>query len=67
MKKGTCIKCGSEQVYTNIELGTKPIIPISTMGKAKHDYYVCINCGYSEIYTSNEFLDKIKDKWEKVK
>jgi len=66
MKSDKCPKCGATEVYTNINVSPKPIIPISTMGKAKIVHYVCAECGYTEMYFAEEYLGKIKQKWEKV-
>lgn len=74
MKSGTCPNCGSSDVYAGTNITFKGgrygsnTVPISAWYGAMLDNYVCVNCGYLESYISDRArLDKIKEKWVKVK
>ena len=73
MKKGSCPKCESKEVYKSPKpSGLKGInnvntIPVTSLSYALLDNYVCLNCGYSESYILKEKdKEKIKRKWEIV-
>lgn len=66
MNSGTCPKCQSKEIYTNLKKTPKHIIPLSTFGKAKITHYVCSSCGFTEMYFAREYLEKVKDSWDKV-
>ena len=64
MKKGTCPKCNSQEVYKapsnlKISIGEKPVTWCFA--------YICANCGYNEEYIENpKDLSKIRKKCKKV-
>lgn len=73
MKKGKCPRCGSEEVYSGIEVAPKSgpfgsnSIPISIVSIAAIDNYVCTDCGYLESYIAEpEKLKEIAEKWPKT-
>jgi predicted nucleic-acid-binding Zn-ribbon protein len=73
MKSGKCPKCGSSDVYVEIDMPLKggPFgsnsIPVSFTSMAPLDNYVCVGCGYVESYVADEDqLAAIKRKWSKV-
>jgi len=73
LKQGKCPKCGSEEVYSGIEVYPKSgpfgsnSIPISIVSIAALDNYVCTDCGYVETYIADtEKLKEIDKKWPKV-
>jgi predicted nucleic-acid-binding Zn-ribbon protein len=79
MKSGTCIKCGSNEVYTNSGLasrGERSNMSGADDGKMSSrlfiDVVVCTNCGYFEEYVeksdlSNEKkMNKLKSSWSKI-
>ena len=73
MKQGNCPKCGSENVYSGIEVLPKSgpfgsnSIPISIVSIAALDNYVCTECGYLEQYIADpEKLKEINKKWPKA-
>ncbi|MCC6297911.1 MAG: hypothetical protein IT314_01345 [Anaerolineales bacterium] len=72
MKSGTCPNCGGAEVYAGTEIkfkdGRYNVIPISLLDFAELDNYVCVECGYIESFVADRAkLDKIKEKWVKVK
>ena len=71
MKKGTCPKCNSKEVYNSLKtiagVNNSNTIPITGLSYAKLNNYVCINCGYVESYIAKEKdLEKIKQKWPHI-
>lgn len=73
MKQGKCPRCGSEEVYSGIEVLPKSgpfgsnAIPISIVSIAALDNYVCTDCGYLERYIADpEKLQEIVKKWPKA-
>jgi predicted nucleic-acid-binding Zn-ribbon protein len=73
LKQGKCPKCGSEEVYSGIEVVPKSgpfgsnSIPVSIVSIAALDNYVCTDCGYLESYIADaEKLKEIVRKWPKV-
>ncbi len=73
MKQGKCPKCGSEEVYSGIEVLPKSgpfgsnSIPISIVSIAALDNYVCTDCGYLERYVAEATKRKeITKKWPKA-
>ena len=73
MKQGKCIKCGSDNVYSGIDILPKSgpfgsnSIPISIVSIAALDNYVCTDCGYLESYIAEaEKLAEIAKKWPKT-
>ena len=74
LKEGKCPKCGSEEVYSGIEVSPKAgpfgsnSIPVSLLSIAALDNYVCTQCGYLERYVAESSkLKEIEEKWQKVK
>lgn len=74
LKQGKCIKCGSEEVYSGVEILPKSgpfgsnSIPVSIVSIAALDNYVCADCGYLESYIAEtEKLEEIAKKWPKTK
>ena len=73
MKQGKCPRCGSEAVYSGVEVYPKSgpfgsnSIPITIVSIAALDNYVCTDCGYVETYIADtEKLKEIAKKWPKV-
>jgi predicted nucleic-acid-binding Zn-ribbon protein len=73
MKSGKCPKCGSSDVYVEVDMPLKggPFgsnsIPVSFTSMAPLDNYVCVGCGYVESYVADaDQLAAIKRKWSKV-
>ena len=73
MKQGKCPKCGSEEIYSAIDLPLKSgpfgsnSIPVSLTAIAALDNYVCVDCGLVESYVADEsMLKKIANKWKAV-
>ncbi|MGD2029278.1 MAG: hypothetical protein PVG86_04995 [Desulfobacterales bacterium] len=73
MKQGKCPKCGSEAVYSGVEVLPKSgpfgsnSIPVTLVSIAALDNYVCTDCGYLESYIADaEKLKEIVKKWPKV-
>lgn len=73
MKNGTCPKCGSQAVYSGVDVLMKGgghgsnSIPITSFTSARLDNYVCVECGFVESYIADrEKLDKIIEKWPRV-
>lgn len=73
MKQGKCTKCGSEEVYSGVDILPKSgpfgsnSIPISIVSIAALDNYVCADCGYLESYIAEtEKLEEISKKWPKT-
>lgn len=73
MKQGKCPKCGSEEVYSGVDVLPKSgpfgsnSIPISIVSIAALDNYVCKECGYLERYIAEpEKLEEIGKKWPKA-
>ena len=73
MKQGKCTKCGSEAVYSGVEIVPKSgpfgsnSIPVSIVSIAALDNYVCADCGYLESYIAETGkLKEITKKWPKA-
>jgi predicted nucleic-acid-binding Zn-ribbon protein len=73
LKQGKCSKCGSEEVYSGVDILPKSgpfgsnSIPISIVSIAALDNYVCADCGYLESYISETGkLEEISKKWPKT-
>ncbi len=73
MKKGTCPKCGSTEIYSGIDLPFKSgpfgsnSIPVSLTSMAALDNYVCVDCGLVESYVADkQKLKEIARKWAAV-
>jgi len=73
LKQGKCPKCGSEEIYSGVEVLPKSgpfgsnAIPISFVSIAALDNYVCTDCGYLERYIAEtEKRREIIRKWPKV-
>jgi predicted nucleic-acid-binding Zn-ribbon protein len=73
LKQGKCPKCGSEAVYSGVEVLPKSgpfgsnSIPVTLVSIAALDNYVCTDCGYLESYIADaEKLKEIVKKWPKV-
>jgi hypothetical protein len=73
LKQGKCTKCGSEEVYSGVDILPKSgpfgsnSIPISIVSIAALDNYVCADCGYLESYIAEtEKLEEISKKWPKT-
>ena len=74
MKQGKCPKCGSDKIYSAVDLPLKggPFgsnsIPVSLTLMAALDNYVCIDCGLVEHYVAQKrHLRTIAEKWTPVK
>ena len=74
MKKGTCPKCYSSNVFKSengISLGghtsTLSMFTGSMSMPAACESYVCVDCGYFENYIiTQERLHEVQMKWTKV-
>ncbi len=73
MKQGKCIKCGSDEVYSGVDILPKSgpfgsnSIPITIVSIAALDNYVCVDCGYLESYIAEAGkLAEISKKWPKT-
>lgn len=74
MKKGSCPKCGSREVYSGADIGFKRgmnnsnSIPLGGLNfPAPLDNYVCGDCGYLESYLAREKdLEAVRKKWPLV-
>ncbi|PID39439.1 MAG: hypothetical protein CR984_07025 [Proteobacteria bacterium] len=73
MKQGKCPKCGSEKIYSAVDLPLKSgpfgsnSIPVGLTAMAALDNYVCTACGLVERYVADEhMLKKISKKWKAV-
>jgi len=73
MKKGTCPKCQSKEIYSGASIRMKSgyshsnTIPITGFRLASLDNYVCCQCGYVESYIGKEKdLAAVKKKWPLV-
>ncbi len=64
MKKGTCPKCNSSNVYFK----SNALDKVTLDGKGvEYADYVCADCGYFETYiTDREALSKIPVRAEKI-
>jgi predicted RNA-binding Zn-ribbon protein involved in translation (DUF1610 family) len=70
MKTGKCPKCGSEKIFSAVDMPLKggPFgsnsIPISLTSMAALDNYVCVDCGLVERYIADEEkLKEIARRW----
>jgi predicted nucleic-acid-binding Zn-ribbon protein len=76
MRNGICPKCGSQNIYTNTEIGPVSNVygvqAIPVRGALKTEFallvtYVCAVCGYSEIYVQGSHsIAQITKHWKKV-
>lgn len=79
MRSGTCVKCGSNEVYTNDRLsprGDRSTMSGADDGKISSrlfiDVIICTNCGYFEEYvqasdiSDDRKMDRLKASWSKV-
>ena len=73
MKKGTCPKCSSDEIFSGAGIALKKgpfgsnSIPVGLTSIAALDNYVCGDCGYVESYISDpEKLTEISRKWDKI-
>jgi ribosomal protein S27AE len=76
MKNGTCLKCGSNEVYFNPQAGLMmtpagmnaiPIKGSLFTSTAELNNYVCGQCGYVESYIlNNRKLQEIVKHWTRV-
>jgi len=62
MKKGTCDKCGSSEVYTTTN-GAEISIGIDSRSRANMlcTNYLCMKCGYLETYLNFEPSEALTD------
>jgi predicted nucleic-acid-binding Zn-ribbon protein len=76
LKSGTCPKCGSSEVYTTKDTpkrGERMQLVVSSATWIFLDTYYCTNCGCFEEYVNDadvkdqKTIEKIKEKWKKVK
>lgn len=72
MKSGICPICSSSEIYSGADVqfksGRNNVIPVTLWDFAEMDNYVCVECGYVESYIADRSrLNKIKEKWPKVK
>ena len=70
MNTGICPKCGSEEIYyrEGIIYRLVPLVSQLRIGAARPHMFVCKNCGFFEEYIlDRNFLDKLPNKWKKVK
>ncbi len=70
MKTGKCPKCGSEKIFSAVDMPLKggPFgsnsIPVSLTSMAALDNYVCVDCGLVERYVADkEKLEEIARRW----
>lgn len=72
---GTCPKCKSTELYTNVGLakrGDRSLIALSSWKGLFVDVYVCAQCGFIEEYIATRelenpaTLEKLKTYWKKV-
>lgn len=72
MKKGKCIKCGSNNIYrTEKGIGGNDLAVLKKSSwmssTSSTTTYLCTDCGYFENYISDSGdLEKVKGVWEKV-
>lgn len=69
MKKGTCLKCKSTDVYKSGARRANGIsvMNISQFSAAWLENYVCAACGYVESYVMDaDKMEKIRQKWKKA-
>ena len=67
MKSGVCPKCSSEEVYRGDSRSVVGV-PTSTLHVQPATTYICVECGYYEFYATPGFdLDRVKERFEKVK
>ena len=78
MKKGTCVKCGGNEVYSNENLpsrGDRSNVPGHDGRNSSAlwiNTFVCIECGYFEEYLRDDVLadekriNRVKLNWKKV-
>ena len=71
MRKGTCPRCSSTDVYRQAGHRLqfeKVTLTLGIFGKATApDRYACTACGHVEFYLSSaEDLQTIRDSWERV-
>jgi hypothetical protein len=64
MKKGTCVKCSSSEVYVK----EYELYVITLDGRrVANESYVCANCGYFETYiTDRDALGKMVARAQKL-
>ena len=73
MRKGTCVKCGSEEVYTSKDSWNQHggfesnTVPVTLFSQAVLENYVCADCGYVESYVHDQKKrEKVREKWAKA-
>lgn len=69
MKDGTCVKCGSTEVYRRKQHYAQGIssLVISILKTIYLDIYACTTCGYIETYLPDEQAkNDIAKKWPRV-
>ena len=73
MKDGICPKCGSQAIYSGVDVLMKGgmnrsnSIPITTFTLARLDNYVCGDCGFVESYIADsDKLERIIEEWPRV-
>ena len=76
MRNGICPKCGSQDIYTNTEVGPVSSVygvqALPVRGALKTEFarlvtYVCAICGYAESYVQGSHsIAEITRHWKKV-
>lgn len=79
MKKGICLKCGGNNVYSNEKLtsrGERSVMAGDDTGKMSRRLFIavvaCTDCGYFEEYirtqdlTDSKKMDYLKASWIKL-
>ncbi len=70
MKMGTCPKCESKDVHSNMGPGSpwaSNYLQLDFMDKMEVVVLVCGNCGYVEHYIAyDQDLEQVRKKWPKV-
>jgi predicted nucleic-acid-binding Zn-ribbon protein len=70
MKSGKCPKCGSLNIYSDIEKknsNESSMIGVNAFKAFSVNHYICLECLYLEKYLDEKWdLEKIKKNWTKV-
>jgi predicted nucleic-acid-binding Zn-ribbon protein len=76
MQDGVCPKCGSDEIYSNQEIGPVNSVygvqAIPVRGAVRTEFarlvsYVCAECGYAESYVrGSQSIAQIVRHWKKV-
>lgn len=59
MRRGICIKCGSEEVYKQEHY----VVRIKRFLQVPRVIYACADCGYTEQYIEDHRVSDIRQSW----